>query len=149
MRSSHQSPCEFLSMSISRSFSLTLTHSLSQSLYLTHTLCPSLPLSLYRCGGCGSKVGASVLSRALRKVKSLLHSRPEVIAGIGGKSGTVTHIIISLTLLDFMKVFPHCNFLIIIPHKRLEILVLKSPNIRLTLPKYNAHIDLSILGYLI
>jgi selenide,water dikinase len=40
-----------------------------------------------RCGGCGSKVGASVLSRALSKVKYLLHSRTEVIAGIGGKSG--------------------------------------------------------------
>jgi selenide,water dikinase len=40
-----------------------------------------------RCGGCGSKVGASVLSRALTKVKYLLHTRSEIIAGIGGKSG--------------------------------------------------------------
>ena len=40
-----------------------------------------------RCGGCGSKVGANVLSNALRRVKQLLHGRPEVIAGIGGKSG--------------------------------------------------------------
>lgn len=49
-----------------------------------------------RCGGCGSKVGATVLKRALRRVKStlrqqvkqgLLHGnnplhRPEVVAGL-------------------------------------------------------------------
>jgi selenide,water dikinase len=40
-----------------------------------------------RCGGCGSKVGAQVLGRALAAVKSRLHARPEVLSGIGGKSG--------------------------------------------------------------
>ena len=43
-----------------------------------------------RCGGCGSKVGAQVLSRALSKVRKLLHTRDEVIAGIGGKTGGTT-----------------------------------------------------------
>jgi selenide,water dikinase len=37
-----------------------------------------------RCGGCGSKVGAQVLSRALERIRNLIvHDRPEVISGIG------------------------------------------------------------------
>jgi len=39
-----------------------------------------------RCGGCGSKVGAQVLSRVLDRVKYLLHKRSEVIGGIDGNS---------------------------------------------------------------
>lgn len=40
-----------------------------------------------RCGGCGSKVGAQLLSRALASVRGRIHSRPEVVAGIAGKTG--------------------------------------------------------------
>ncbi len=40
-----------------------------------------------RCGGCGSKVGSQLLSRALSKVRSRLHHRPEVVTGVGGKVG--------------------------------------------------------------
>ena len=39
--------------------------------------------SKMRCGGCGSKVGSQVLSRALSRVKSMVHRRDEVICGIG------------------------------------------------------------------
>ena len=40
----------------------------------------------YRCGGCGSKVGSSVLQRALKRIAPLLRDniRPEIIAGISG-----------------------------------------------------------------
>ena len=44
-----------------------------------------------RCGGCGSKVGAQVLSRALQRVQGQLErankARPEVITGIGQRKG--------------------------------------------------------------
>ena len=39
-----------------------------------------------RCGGCGSKVGAQVLSRALSYVKDRLYHREEVLAGISTSS---------------------------------------------------------------
>lgn len=39
-----------------------------------------------RCGGCGSKVGSQVLSRALDRVKHLLVKRSEVVSGIDGSS---------------------------------------------------------------
>jgi hypothetical protein len=35
-----------------------------------------------------------VLSRALSKVRKYLHTRPEVIAGIGGKTGKITDFIL-------------------------------------------------------
>lgn len=39
-----------------------------------------------RCGGCGSKVGAQVLTRALRRLAPRLRSstRPEIVSGVGG-----------------------------------------------------------------
>lgn len=40
-----------------------------------------------RCGGCGSKVGASVLNRALKNIKHLVAKRIEVVAGLGVTSG--------------------------------------------------------------
>ena len=45
---------------------------------------------LNRCGGCGSKVGAQVLSTALRRVKKLMaHNRSEVITGLGDDAALV------------------------------------------------------------
>lgn len=44
-------------------------------------------LLVCRCGGCGSKVGAQILTRALRKVKHMMLRRPEVITGLGKHSG--------------------------------------------------------------
>ena len=38
--------------------------------------------SSMRCGGCGSKVGAQVLTRALSRVKAMIVDRPEVICGL-------------------------------------------------------------------
>jgi|EP00945_MAST-04E_sp_MAST-4E-sp1_P001626 selenide,water dikinase len=35
-----------------------------------------------RCGGCGSKIGASVLSRVMKRLKGEIHTRPEVIIGL-------------------------------------------------------------------
>ena len=35
-----------------------------------------------RCGGCGSKIGASVLSRVMKRLKGELHTRPEVLIGL-------------------------------------------------------------------
>jgi selenide,water dikinase len=46
-----------------------------------------LSKSKMRCGGCGSKVGSQVLSRALSRVREFAHRRPEVIAGIGVGEG--------------------------------------------------------------
>jgi hypothetical protein len=43
-------------------------------------------LLVCRCGGCGSKVGAQILTRALRKVKHMMLRRPEVITGLGKPS---------------------------------------------------------------
>ena len=43
--------------------------------------------SKMRCGGCGSKVGAQVLDRALRRVQHLINPRPEVVAGLGVSKG--------------------------------------------------------------
>lgn len=43
--------------------------------------------SKMRCGGCGSKVGAQVLDRALRRVQHLIRPRPEVVAGLGVSKG--------------------------------------------------------------
>jgi len=40
-----------------------------------------------RCGGCGSKVGAQLLSRALATVRGRIHTRSEVVTGIAGKTG--------------------------------------------------------------
>ena len=40
-----------------------------------------------RCGGCGSKVGSQLLSRALSTVRNRLHQRPEVVTGVGGRVG--------------------------------------------------------------
>ncbi len=40
--------------------------------------------SKIRCGGCGAKVGASILSRALRRAQSYLeHTRQDVLLSIG------------------------------------------------------------------
>jgi hypothetical protein len=55
---------------------------------VAHSVHTPLPPHV-RCGGCGSKVGAQVLSRALSKIRKLLHTREEVIAGIGGKTGDI------------------------------------------------------------
>lgn len=46
-----------------------------------------LSKSKMRCGGCGSKVGAQVLSRALSRVREFAHRRPQIIAGIGVGEG--------------------------------------------------------------
>jgi selenide,water dikinase len=35
-----------------------------------------------RCGGCGSKVGSSILTRALANVRQLNHHRDEIVAGL-------------------------------------------------------------------
>ena len=35
-----------------------------------------------RCGGCGSKIGASVLSRMVKRLNGEIHIRPEVIIGL-------------------------------------------------------------------
>ena len=43
--------------------------------------------SKMRCGGCGSKVGAQVLDRALRRVQHLISPRSEVVAGLGVSKG--------------------------------------------------------------
>eukprot|EP00602_Paraphysomonas_sp_CaronLab_P002601 CAMPEP_0185020772 /NCGR_PEP_ID=MMETSP1103-20130426/3420_1 /TAXON_ID=36769 /ORGANISM="Paraphysomonas bandaiensis, Strain Caron Lab Isolate" /LENGTH=789 /DNA_ID=CAMNT_0027551885 /DNA_START=30 /DNA_END=2396 /DNA_ORIENTATION=- len=43
--------------------------------------------SKMRCGGCGSKVGAQVLDRALKRIKKLVPSRSEVVAGLGVTQG--------------------------------------------------------------
>lgn len=40
-----------------------------------------------RCGGCGSKIGANVLSRALARIKNRVYERPEILAGIARESG--------------------------------------------------------------
>ena len=40
-----------------------------------------------RCGGCGSKVGAQVLDRALRRIKHLVPTRKEIVAGLGVSAG--------------------------------------------------------------
>lgn len=50
--------------------------------------CFEISLSNTRCGGCGSKVGAQVLSRALSRVRSLMPQRSDVVTGIGGRVGT-------------------------------------------------------------
>jgi selenide, water dikinase len=42
-----------------------------------------------RCGGCGSKVGAQVLQRVLKKVSNRLIQRPEVISGPGDDAAIV------------------------------------------------------------
>jgi hypothetical protein len=42
-----------------------------------------------RCGGCGSKIGATVLSRVLARVKSKIYMRPEVVAGAGDDAAIV------------------------------------------------------------
>ena len=44
-----------------------------------------------RCGGCGSKVGAQLLTRALRRVQHSIHDRKEVISGIGNNSPIHTY----------------------------------------------------------
>ena len=43
-----------------------------------------------RCGGCGSKVGAQLLTRALRRVQHSIHDRNEVISGIGNNPPSLT-----------------------------------------------------------
>ena len=43
-----------------------------------------------RCGGCGSKVGSQVISRALKKVSKLNHQREEVKQGISDDAALVT-----------------------------------------------------------
>jgi selenide, water dikinase len=43
--------------------------------------------SKMRCGGCGSKVGAQVLDRALSRVQHLISPRAEVVAGLGVSKG--------------------------------------------------------------
>jgi selenide, water dikinase len=42
-----------------------------------------------RCGGCGSKVGAQVLDRALRRIRHLVPTRREVVAGVGDDAALV------------------------------------------------------------
>ena len=43
--------------------------------------------SKMRCGGCGSKVGAQILDRALTRVQHLINPRSEVVAGLGVSKG--------------------------------------------------------------
>lgn len=43
-----------------------------------------------RCGGCGSKIGATVLSRVLARAKSQIYTRPEVVAGAGDDAALVS-----------------------------------------------------------
>jgi len=42
-----------------------------------------------RCGGCGSKVGSQVLSRALKRIKHQIPSNSSVIAGVGDDAALV------------------------------------------------------------
>lgn len=42
-----------------------------------------------RCGGCGSKVGAQVLDRAMQRVRHLLPVHESVIAGVGDDAALV------------------------------------------------------------
>lgn len=39
---------------------------------------------LSRCGGCGSKVGSTLLSRVLKQIKATIPKAPHVISGVGG-----------------------------------------------------------------
>lgn len=42
-----------------------------------------------RCGGCGSKIGATVLTRVLERAKRHIYTRPEVVAGAGDDAALV------------------------------------------------------------
>lgn len=42
-----------------------------------------------RCGGCGSKVGSQVLSRALKRIKHQIPSNSSVVAGVGDDAALV------------------------------------------------------------
>ena len=42
-----------------------------------------------RCGGCGSKVGAQILSRVLKRIKYQIPNNPYVIAGVGDDAALV------------------------------------------------------------
>ena len=63
-----------------------------------------------RCGGCGSKVGASVLKRALQRVAAYGHSRPEVVTGPGDdcalvRSPQATEGQLMVHTIDYFKSF--------------------------------------------
>ena len=60
-----------------------------------------------RCGGCGSKVGAQLLTRALRRVQHSIHDRKEVISGIGNNSSPLTHCNIPLISPSLVSSQPH------------------------------------------
>lgn len=68
-----------------------------------------------RCAGCGSKVGASVLSRAMKRVKKYNASRrPEVLAGIGDDAAIVkppSEDGVMVQTIDYFKSFVSDPFL--------------------------------------
>ncbi|KAM3568902.1 hypothetical protein VYU27_008989 [Nannochloropsis oceanica] len=98
----------FASLSSSFSSSAAARHSSPDDNPASSSSSSSLYSHPMRCGGCGSKVGASILSRVLAKLDLPLSHREDILMGVGDDAAVLlppAPPILQVQTLDFFRAF--------------------------------------------